>query len=134
MNGSYQSVHFNSKPAGASVEIDGQSLGETPCYISLTRSREHRITIVLDGFEPYDDVLYSGLSGWVIGNIFIGIIPGLIIDALTGSMFVLYPNEIDADLRANRVWNPDSDDFQIIVTLEPIEDRDPIASLIPTTD
>ena len=134
MNGRHQSVQFKSKPSGATVEIDGHSLGRTPCYISLARSREHRITIVLDGFEPYNDVLYSNLSGWVLGNIFIGIIPGLIIDAVTGSMYVLHPNEIDADLIANRAWKTDPGGFSIMVSLEPIEDRQPITSLIPITD
>ncbi|NOY80706.1 MAG: PEGA domain-containing protein [Kiritimatiellaeota bacterium] len=41
-----------SKPAGASVEIDGEQVGKTPLVLRGLAPGRHRVRLVLDGYEP----------------------------------------------------------------------------------
>ena len=41
------------------------------------------------------------MSGWVWGNILFGGIIGLIVDASTGAMYKLTPEQVEASLKAN---------------------------------
>ena len=101
MHGPRQDVGISSSPAGAMVTIDGVTYGKTPVITNLKRNDNHIVKIELAGYEPYETTLTKKLDGWVWGNIVIGGLIGLAIDAISGSINRLTPEEIQATLAKN---------------------------------
>lgn len=98
VTGSSTDVSINSDPPNAEIEINGQDYGETPTTISLESDQSHMVELSLEGYEDETIQLRKSTSGWLAGNILLGGIPGLIIDAATGGMYVLSPEEVGTDL------------------------------------
>lgn len=98
MHGSSQQVGINSQPTGATVVVDSQTLGTTPVAAKLARKRAHRITVTLAGYQPFGIVTTRKTSGWVWGNIVFGGLIGLIVDASTGGLYDVRPEQINAQL------------------------------------
>ncbi len=98
MQGSSQEVSVSSTPTGARVLVDGADAGKTPYVAALKRKDKHVIRIEMEGYEPFEMPLGRGTSGWVWGNIVFGGIPGLAIDAITGGMYKLKPEQVQATL------------------------------------
>lgn len=103
ISGSKQNVRINSRPPGATVEIDGSPAGRTPMAANLERKTSHRVVISLRGYKPYEVTLEQKFNGWVLGNILIGGLIGIIIDSSTGATYYLTPGEIDAALQTGRL-------------------------------
>jgi hypothetical protein len=99
MLGTTQEVSISSNPTGALVTNNGLQLGKTPVVADLKRKGNHRIKIELEGYQPYEVMLSRSTSGWVFGNIIFGGIPGLIVDVVTGAMYILKPEQIQAELK-----------------------------------
>ena len=91
-------------------------MGKTPLIADLKQSKNHCLRIELEGFQPYEVALSKSPSGWVFGNIIFGGIPGLIIDVMTGGMYVLKPEQIQAELRKQNVRLKFKDD-QILIAV-----------------
>jgi len=100
MQGSDQKVPIESTPSGAVVSIDQQEHGHTPLVASLIRKSPHVVRIVLVGYQPYEMTFTRKTSGWVWGNILLGGLIGLAVDASTGGMYKLEPAQVEATLRA----------------------------------
>lgn len=66
--------------------------------VSLDSDRSHMVELSLDGYEDETIQLKKSTSGWLAGNILLGGIPGLIVDAATGGMYVLEPTQVNASL------------------------------------
>ena len=98
MHGSSQQVGINSQPAGATVVVDSQTVGMTPVAAKLARKRAHRISVTLAGYQPYEMVTTRKTSGWVWGNIVFGGLIGLIVDASTGGLYDVRPEQVNAQL------------------------------------
>jgi PEGA domain-containing protein len=98
MHGSSQQVGINSQPTGATVVVDSQTVGVTPVAAKLGRNRTHRVTVTMAGYEPYEMVTTRKTSGWVWGNIVFGGLIGLIVDASTGGLYDVKPEQINAQL------------------------------------
>lgn len=98
IHGPEQDLAINSTPAGASITIDGEQLGETPAVVRLARSREHYLQLDLPGYLPYQMKLSRTTSGWVWGNIVFGGVIGVVIDASSGAMYRLKPGMVDASM------------------------------------
>lgn len=98
VNGPKQDIGISSTPSSASVWVDGTSIGYTPLIVGLTRESSHTVRIELDGYEPFQVGLSKKVSGWVAGNLAVGGIAGFVVDAVTGSMYCLYPDQIHAIL------------------------------------
>lgn len=108
VHGPIQTVSITSQPKGARLTIDGKDYGITPGIVSLPRlgrskgdpqqKISYAVKIELEGFYPYELTIKREMDTWVVGNILIGGIVGLIIDAATGSMYNLYPDQIVAPL------------------------------------
>lgn len=98
MHGSSQQVGINSQPTGATVVVDSQTVGMTPVVAKLARKRTHRITVTLAGYQPYEMVTTRKTSGWVWGNIVFGGLIGLIVDASTGGLYDVRPEQVNAQL------------------------------------
>ena len=94
IGGSKHSVRFESEPSSATVYDNGIKLGETPLQARLTRGDNHDITIRLDGFKPYNLRLTRQFNEWVIGNIVFGGFIGIAVDAITGGLYKLNPEQV----------------------------------------
>ncbi|MBV9126378.1 MAG: PEGA domain-containing protein [Planctomycetes bacterium] len=89
-----QKVHIDSNPRGAQVLIDGQMEGTTPVEVPLNRRTEHRVELDAPGCQPYVTTLKPGINPWLFGNLVVGGIPGLVVDACTGATSALYPKSV----------------------------------------
>jgi hypothetical protein len=98
--GSEQAITINSIPQNATVKVNGMTMGETPMVATLKRKEAATVTIELQGYETYTMQLQRGTNGWVWGNLVIGGLIGLIVDASTGAMYKLSPEQITAELSA----------------------------------
>lgn len=121
MQGTSQEVSIASTPTGAKLIIDGTEAGTTPVAASLKRKDKHTIRIEMEGYQPFEMALGRGTSGWVWGNIVFGGIPGLAIDAITGGMYKLTPEQVQATLPANvaAANNLMTDELTLTVVLRP---------------
>ena len=120
IHGTTQEVSFTSDPTSADVVIDGMKLGETPFTAELDRGDKHTVEIRLDGYEPYTMVLNKKVSGWVWGNLVFGGLIGLAVDAGTGALYNLTPEQVNAVLDDNRVAaNTSEGGLVVAVVLKP---------------
>ncbi len=99
IHGSGQDVSISSNPSSATVIIDNQNMGKTPLTTRLTRKDNHTIKIELPGYMPYETKFTRKVDAWIAGNIVFGGLIGLAVDAITGGMYKLTPNQIQAELR-----------------------------------
>jgi len=57
------------------------------------------LCISQEGFESASFyVEYAGMNGWIWGNIFIGGLPGILVDAISGAYIIMPPNKVNATL------------------------------------
>lgn len=98
MHGTSQDVGISSSPTGASVTIDNMAKAQTPFVASLSRKDSHIIHLAADGYAPADLTLTRSTSGWVWGNIVFGGLIGLAVDAMTGGLYNLTPDQLSATL------------------------------------
>lgn len=118
MHGTSQDIGISSNPTGAEITIDGREYGKTPAFVDLKRGDNHIIKIELTGYEPYEITTTKSLSGWVLGNILFGGLIGLAVDAISGGIYKLTPDQIMAELRKKGAENFYKDGLFIAVVLE----------------
>jgi hypothetical protein len=53
-------LSINSSPSGATVLVDGVEIGETPVTIEVAADKELAVSLVKDGFEPFEKRLAPG--------------------------------------------------------------------------
>jgi hypothetical protein len=94
-----QRVHIDSNPPGAQVRVDGQPSGITPTDVTLNRRKEHQVQLDLPGCPTYCTTLKPGCNPWIFGNLLVGGVIGLAVDASTGALSTLYPKAVTADFR-----------------------------------
>lgn len=120
MQGTRQEVSIGSTPSGAKLTIDGVEVATTPYAANLKRKDKHSLKIELDGYLPYELAMSRGTSGWVWGNIVFGGLPGLVVDAISGGMYKLKPEEVQASLAQQGAQvDRQSDMLVVMVTLHP---------------
>lgn len=107
-----QSVIINSTPSSANVMITDEKMAEihsgvTPVTVQLRKSdgsyfggKTYTVEISKEGYESRTLMINSTPNGWyVAGNlVFGGLIGWLVVDPLTGSMYNLSPDTINATL------------------------------------
>lgn len=129
MHGPNQQINFTSSPTGATITIDGENYGQTPRVVSLQRKARkkedpegklsYHVKFHLDGYETYEMLIHRKVNGWVVGNIFTGILVGLVIDAANGSMYQLTPEQTEAQLsKSTASIQKKGDDVYFAVVLE----------------
>ena len=98
MHGTTQDVGISSSPTNARVVIDNQPRGATPLIAKLSRGDNHIVRIELDGYAPFEATLTKQVSGWVWGNIVFGGLIGLAVDAMSGGLYSLTPEQLAGQL------------------------------------
>lgn len=120
MHGSSQELSVASTPTGARVLVDGSEAGKTPFVANLKRKDKHVIRIEMDGYQPFEMPIVRATSGWVWGNLVFGGIPGLAVDAITGGLYKLKPEEVNATLANQTASVASGNDYLVVaVVLRP---------------
>jgi len=120
IHGSLQRMAIRSTPPGATVTLDGASVGTTPLTTSLSRKNEHVVHLELQGYKPIDVRLNKKIDGWFWGNLLLGGLVGMVIDGSTGAMYKLSPGQVKAALEQSGMsLRTGSDQLMIGVTLTP---------------
>lgn len=117
VSGSRQNISFASTPAAATIFVDEVEVGKTPFELKLARNSEHDVMIKLEGYQTYQTRLTKKFNAWYVGNILIGGIIGLIVDPITGAMYNLSSDQINAQLSKGTVYNSNQKGFYIAVAL-----------------
>jgi hypothetical protein len=100
MHGTSQDVGISSSPTGAAVWIDNAERGNTPLITKLSRKDNHIVKLQLAGYQPFEATMTRSVSGWVWGNIAFGGLIGLAVDAISGGIYKLSPEQITGTLTA----------------------------------
>lgn len=98
MHGTGQDVGISSTPTNARVTVDNKPLGNTPVVAKLSRKDNHIIRIELEGYQPFEATVTRKTSGWVWGNIVFGGLIGLAVDAISGGLYDLRPEQVAGQL------------------------------------
>jgi hypothetical protein len=100
--GTQDYVDFKSKPAGATVLIDGVDMGKTPIELELQTNKSYIVILKKDGYE---DAIYSITSHTSVMVVVLDVLfwPALIIDAVEQSWYYLEETEIDAKLEVKKI-------------------------------
>ena len=133
MHGTRQDIGISSTPTGASVSVDGQIKGTTPVAVNLSRKDIHTVKVELPGYLPFEAKITRHVSGWVWGNIIFGGLIGLAVDAITGGLYKLSPEQLQAALREENATGMISDGnvIYVAVVLQPDPSWEQIGRLIP---
>lgn len=94
---------IESTPSGASVTTsNGFSCDATPCTLRVPRKDGFGVEIALDGYETARVQVTSGMSGGgtagLVGNVLVGGIIGVGVDATSGALNDLSPNPLQVTL------------------------------------
>ena len=100
------------------VFINGKEMGITPFETKLKRNENHKVSIKLEGYHPYEVELTKKFNEWYIGNILFGGIIGLVIDPITGAVYKLTPKEVNAELHRGTAFKQSEKEIYIAVSLE----------------
>lgn len=101
--GTRDALLLRTDPEGASaMTSNGYSCAETPCAIEVPKKQGFTVTFEKDGCEPKSVNVITRMSksggAAVAGNVLVGGIIGLGVDAATGAAKELVPNPVEAKL------------------------------------
>lgn len=99
--------------------------------VEMTRKDNHIITMQLDGYQVYEAIFSRQLSGWVFGNIIFGGFIGLAVDAISGGIYKLTPDQIQVELQSNNIaYSKQTNESCFVVVLEPHSSWQKIGNLV----
>ena len=136
VSGTSEAVQVDSAPSNAVVKINGQQLGQTPVKVSLDRSQKvATVEIYLPGYKREMIELKRSVNGWTWGNILIGGIIGLVVDASTGAMYThkIVPTPGVVEIPASSKEKPEGVDIWINVQMKPEDSLAKIGQLTPAS-
>jgi len=130
IHGTGQEVGISSNPTGAAVTIDDIDKGITPVVVKVKRKQDHIVRIQLAGYQPFETTLTHSVSGWVWGNIAFGGLIGLAVDAASGGLYKLTPEQITGALNTGHASTLKKEDgLYVIAVLKPESDWVKVAQL-----
>ena len=132
MHGTSQKVGISSSPTGAEVWVDNKEMGFTPLFADLKRGDDHIVRVELAGYQKAELTITKGVSGWVWGNIVFGGLVGLAVDAITGGLYNLSPEQLNAELKkeGSAVIIKDGQIY-VLTVLRPDPNWQKIGDLVP---
>jgi hypothetical protein len=104
--GTTENISIATTPAGATAEISGldnPAACVTPCVVQAKRNADITVTINKEGYEPQiipltKEIPGSGAAGFA-GNVLLGGLVGMGVDAATGAAQDHRPNPVIATLQ-----------------------------------
>jgi predicted small secreted protein len=101
--GTTEQIQFNSEPSGAHVRTSLNHECDTPCTLAVSRKDEFAVVFTKDGYESQTLQVTTAIAGagaaGFAGNVLIGGVVGMGVDAATGSTLEHKPNPVVAVLR-----------------------------------
>jgi len=132
MHGTSQNIGISSTPTGALVSVDNKRYGKTPLVTKLSRKDNHIIKIEMNGYQPFESTITRSVSGWVWGNIVFGGLIGLAVDAISGGLYKLSPEQVAGTLgKEGMGLQHEKDAIYVTVVLQPDPSWEKIATLKP---
>lgn len=119
MHGTTQGIGVSSSPTNARVIVDNMPLGNTPIVANLKRKDNHTVRIELDGYQPFEMAIARKTSGWVWGNIVFGGLIGLAVDAISGGLYNLTPEQVAAAMITQPAQRLEGSDVSVLVVMQP---------------
>jgi PEGA domain len=96
-----------SQPPGAEVYLDGARVGVTPDTIPVESKKSHTLSLRLPGYKEDSCVLTSSVDGgWIILDVFLGGLVGIIVDAATSEWNELNKKSCNVVLSPTVVGHP----------------------------
>ena len=99
--GTEQDVPFNSTPQKATVSVSSKQC-ITPCGLKLKRNQTHKVMMSKVGYRDAGAVLTPSIEGagaaGFAGNVIVGGVIGMGVDAASGAMYTLNPQTVHLDL------------------------------------
>jgi hypothetical protein len=104
--GTTENISISSTPAGAIAEITGLEIPTscvTPCVVQAKRNADITVTVNKEGYEPQiipltKEIPGSGAAGFA-GNVLLGGLVGMGVDAATGAALDHKPNPVIVTLQ-----------------------------------
>ncbi len=104
--GTTENISIATTPSGATAEISGLDIPTacvTPCVVQAKRNADITVTVNKEGYEPQvipltKDIPGSGAAGFA-GNLLLGGLVGMGVDAATGAALDHKPNPVIATLQ-----------------------------------
>jgi hypothetical protein len=104
--GTTENISISSTPAGATAEITGLEIPTscvTPCVVQAKRNADITVTVNKEGYEPQiipltKEIPGSGAAGFA-GNVLLGGVVGMGVDAATGAAQDHKPNPVIVTLQ-----------------------------------
>jgi hypothetical protein len=101
--GTTEQVTINSNPPGAEARTSlGQVCTATPCTYAIPRKSDFIVSYSMPGYQdlqvPVATRIAGGGAASFAGNILVGGVIGMGVDAATGSSFEHYPNPVMGEL------------------------------------
>lgn len=98
-NGGPARVNFTSTPDTAEVWIDGSRRGTTPIFLELEKKKDHTVTFKKAGYQDMTNPIPKSIKGvYVVFDVLGGLLP-VIVDAATGSWYVLSTDHVHGSLQ-----------------------------------
>ena len=134
MHGGSQDIGISSSPTNAEVSIDGLTKGHTPVIANLSRKDNHIVKLTLAGYAPTELTLTRGVSGWVWGNLVFGGLIGLGVDAISGGLYKLTPEQLNGALaKESASIRTDKDGIYVVLVQKADPSWTKIGQLKPLT-
>jgi len=97
--GSDEAWTVQTNPTGATVRTsNGYGCAQTPCTFEIPRKAQFTVDITKPGYKPWRGQVINRVSGpggaALAGNVIIGGLIGVAVDANTGAMLDLEPNPL----------------------------------------
>ena len=132
VSGTRQSIGISSMPSTASIYVDKEFVGYTPLQVEMTRKDNHFVRIELEGYMPYEITISRKMNGWVFGNIVFGGLIGLAVDAISGGIYKLTPEQIQTELlTSNITCTKKAGNSYIAIVMEPKPEWKKIGNMLP---
>ena len=104
--GTTENISISSTPAGAIAEVSGLDIPTscvTPCVVQAKRSADITVTVNKEGYEPQiipltKEIPATGAAGFA-GNVLLGGVVGMGVDAVTGAALDHKPNPVIVTLQ-----------------------------------
>jgi hypothetical protein len=104
-------LDISSNPDIAYIEVDGINYGTTPATIHLKPDRTYTVEVGKEGFlTQTKQVTYKAGVGWIIADVFLTGLVGVIVDAATKRWNVLHEKELMFGLERDRRLIPREED------------------------
>lgn len=98
VRGTKEEYRVESTPPSATVRTSHGFTCTTPCTMKLPRKSEFDITVSLTGHKPFEQRVTNHISGegavGLVGNVLIGGVIGVGVDAVSGASLDLRPNPL----------------------------------------